>query len=90
VDQFEQDFLSREPEAGRDHPNRPPGLTTRQQEILGLLRDGLSNAEIARRLFISPKTVEHHVSAVLAKMAAPTRKSAVSRAVRLGLVAAPR
>ena len=56
------------------------GLTVREQEILALLGDGLSNAEIAGRLFISPKTVEHHVSAVLAKTGARTRKSAVSRA----------
>jgi DNA-binding CsgD family transcriptional regulator len=71
-------------------PADPLGLTTREQEILGLLGDGLTNAEIAGRLFISPKTVGHHVSAVLAKMGAPTRKSAVSRAVQLGLVTAPR
>lgn len=56
------------------------GLTVREQQILGLLGDGLSNAEIAGRLFISPKTVEHHVSAVLAKTGARTRKSAVTRA----------
>jgi DNA-binding CsgD family transcriptional regulator/tetratricopeptide (TPR) repeat protein len=71
-------------------PTDPLGLTTREQEILGLLCDGLSNAEIAGRLLISPKTVQHHVSAVLAKMGAPTRKSAVSRAVQLGLATAPR
>jgi DNA-binding CsgD family transcriptional regulator len=58
----------------------PLGLTAREQQILGLLGDGLSNAEIAGRLFISPKTVEHHVSAVLAKTGTRTRKSAVTRA----------
>jgi DNA-binding CsgD family transcriptional regulator/tetratricopeptide (TPR) repeat protein len=58
----------------------PLGLTVREQQILDLLGDGLSNAEIAGRLFISPKTVEHHVSAVLAKTGTRTRKSAVTRA----------
>jgi DNA-binding NarL/FixJ family response regulator len=41
--------------------------------------DGLSNAEIAARLFLSVKTVDHHVSAVLTKLGAPTRAAAVAR-----------
>ncbi len=46
---------------------------------------GHTNAEIASRLFISAKTVDHHVSAVLAKVGAPTRGAAASVAARLGL-----
>jgi DNA-binding CsgD family transcriptional regulator/tetratricopeptide (TPR) repeat protein len=62
------------------------GLTTRQLEVLGLLAEGLSNAEIARRLFTSPKTVEHHVSAVLAKLGVQSRAQAISAAYHLELI----
>ena len=64
----------------------PAGLTNRQIEVLALLADGLSNAEIADRLFISPKTVNHHVSAILAKLDARTRAEAVSVALHSGLI----
>ena len=56
------------------------GLTARQAEVLQLLDEGLSNIEIADRLFVSPRTVEHHVSAVLAKLDASTREEAVAQA----------
>ena len=62
------------------------GLTTRQLQVLGLLAEGLSNAEIAARLFIAPKTAEHHVSAILDKLGAPTRLAAVTRARDLGVL----
>jgi DNA-binding CsgD family transcriptional regulator/tetratricopeptide (TPR) repeat protein len=64
----------------------PAGLTARQMEVLALLAEGLSNADIAERLYISPKTVDHHVSAVLAKLDARTRAEAAARAVRSGLL----
>jgi DNA-binding CsgD family transcriptional regulator/tetratricopeptide (TPR) repeat protein len=64
----------------------PHGLTSRQMEVLALMTDGLANAEIAERLFISPKTVDHHVSAILAKLAAHTRAEAVSVALQSGLI----
>ena len=51
----------------------PHGLTAREVEVLALLRDGLSNARIARRLYISERTVHHHVSAVLAKLGMSSR-----------------
>jgi ATP/maltotriose-dependent transcriptional regulator MalT len=66
----------------------PLGLTRREHEVLGLICAGHTNAEIAEQLFISVKTVDHHVSAVLAKLGAPTRNAAASRAARLGLVVA--
>ena len=62
------------------------GLTNRQMEVLALMADGLANAEIAARLFISPKTVDHHVSAILAKLEARTRAEAVSVALQSGLI----
>jgi DNA-binding CsgD family transcriptional regulator len=56
----------------------PAGLTERQHEVLGLMAEGLSNAEMADRLYVSRKTVEHHVSAVLTKLDADTRLRAVA------------
>jgi len=71
--------------ATRTHPLR---LTQREREVLDLICGGHTNAEIARRLFIAAKTVDHHVSAVLSKLGVPTRDVAASEAVRLGLVGA--
>jgi len=68
--------------ATRTHPL---GLTRREREVLDLICGGHTNAEIAERLFISAKTVDHHVSAILAKLDAPTRGAAAAQAVRLGL-----
>lgn len=68
--------------ATREHPL---GLTRRESEVLVLVCAGRTNAEIAGKLFISTKTAGHHVSAVLAKLGAPTREAAASEAARLGL-----
>lgn len=62
------------------------GLTARQTEVLGLLGEGLSNSAIADRLFISPRTVEKHVAAVLDKTSASTRQEAVAAAHHSGLL----
>lgn len=64
----------------------PLGLTPRQLEILLLLAEGLRNPEIAARLSTTPKTIEHHVSAVLAKLHARSRAEAVRAAYQLGIV----
>ena len=63
----------------------PLGLTRREREVLGLICAGDTNASIAATLFISAKTVDHHVSAVLAKLGVPDRNAAASKALRLGL-----
>ncbi len=62
------------------------GLTRRETEVLELLAEGLRNAEIADRLFLSPRTIDHHVSAILGKLDARTRGEAVAAATRLELL----
>jgi DNA-binding CsgD family transcriptional regulator len=64
----------------------PAGLTARQLEVLALLGEGLTNAEIAERLVVSQRTAEHHVAAVLTKLGASSRREAAERAVELHLV----
>ena len=66
----------------------PLGLTRREHEVLDLIVDGRTNAEIAGHLFISAKTVDHHVSAVLAKLGVPDRNAAARQAARLGVAGA--
>jgi DNA-binding CsgD family transcriptional regulator len=63
----------------RGHPN---GLTQREAEIMKLLSDGLRNSVIASRLFVSTKTVDHHVSAILTKLGVRTRAEAIAMANR--------
>jgi DNA-binding NarL/FixJ family response regulator len=66
----------------------PAGLTGRDVEVLRLLADGLSNTAIAAHLFIADKTVEHHVSRVLAKLGVTSRREAARLAGQLDLPAA--
>jgi DNA-binding NarL/FixJ family response regulator len=63
----------------------PAGLTSREAEVLALLAEGLRNTEIADRLFLTPKTVSHHLSAIYAKLGVSTRTEAARAAARVGI-----
>jgi DNA-binding NarL/FixJ family response regulator len=67
---------------GRAGPRAAGLLTQREVEVLRLLGEGLTNSEIAARLFISPKTAEHHVSRIFAKLGMTKRSEAAAYAVR--------
>ena len=71
--------------ANRSTRSNPAGLTARELEILALLADNLSNADIGKKLFLSTKTVGHHASAILAKLGIASRRDAASAARKLGI-----
>jgi DNA-binding CsgD family transcriptional regulator len=66
--------------------SNPALLTERELGVLQLLRDGMQNKEIAARLFISAKTVDHHISAILFKLDVSSRLKAVQEAKQLGIL----
>ena len=65
--------------------SNPAGLTTRELEVLQLVAGGMTNAEIATQLFVSDKTVEHHVSRILGKLCVSNRREAARAAEQLDL-----
>ena len=71
------------------NPSGPYGLTAREAEVLALLALGLSNQEIAERLFISPKTASVHVSNIYSKLDVESRVAAATLAHQLGLDSPP-
>ncbi|MFE2724330.1 response regulator [Kitasatospora sp. NPDC059327] len=73
-------------QAGTGRPGElPDGLTAREAEVLALIAEGLSNTEIARRLFVSPATVKTHINNLFAKTAVRDRAQAVAYAFRHGI-----
>jgi ATP/maltotriose-dependent transcriptional regulator MalT len=67
----------------------PSGLTARELQVLQLLAQGCTNAQLARRLHRSPKTIDHHVGALLGKLGVRSRTEAVAAAFGRGIIAAP-
>lgn len=63
----------------------PSGLTNRQVDVARLLARGFTNSELAKRLYISPRTADHHVSAILAKLGLSNRRDVIRLAGDLGL-----
>ena len=66
---------------GRSAPRRREALSQREGEVLALLAHGLTNREIGERLFISPKTVERHITQILGKLGLRSRAEAAAYAV---------
>jgi DNA-binding NarL/FixJ family response regulator len=80
-----EEFVSR-PEPGRPAPPALEGLTAREVEVLELVARGLSNAEIARRLYVTPATAKTHVARLLMKLDARDRAQLIIVAYESGLV----
>jgi len=68
-------------------PDEPNDLTSREREVLELVAEGIRNRDIAEKLVVSVRTVDHHVSAIMRKLRARSRGAAVVEARRRGLLA---
>ena len=72
--------------ARREEPNAFHELSDRELEVLKLIAEGLSNAQIAGRLYVSEKTVKYHLSQIYGKLGVSSRTAAVARARALGIL----
>ena len=61
-------------------------LSEREVEVLGLVAEGLTDAEVAERLYLSPRTVNHHLSSIYRKLGVPSRAAAAKEASKRGLI----
>ena len=77
VSRLMDEFRQRDRRRGVLNADGRSSLTSREMEILGLLREGLSTKEIGTRLFITPVTVRTHISSVLKKLKVPDRAAAI-------------
>jgi predicted ATPase/DNA-binding CsgD family transcriptional regulator/Tfp pilus assembly protein PilF len=66
-------------------PERPGGLTSREVEVLGLVATGMTNAQVAKELFLSPRTVETHLTSIYHKLGVSSRAAAMRFALEHGL-----
>ena len=73
------------PGPGPEEPKPPHGLTQRELEVLNLVAQGMSNADIARTLFITTKTVKYHLTAIFTKLGVHNRTEAAASAIAMGL-----
>ena len=74
-------YRSAEPDGGLIE-----SLTTREQDVLALVADGLSNREVAHQLAISEHTVKFHLASIFGKLGVSTRTEAVQKGIRLGVI----
>lgn len=75
-----------EPALTSSPPANPAGLTHREVEVLRLVAEGLTDAQVAERLYISPRTVNNHLRSIYKKLGVPSRAAAARRAVQNGLL----
>jgi DNA-binding NarL/FixJ family response regulator len=67
-------------------PEHPGGLSPREVEVLGLVAEGLTNAQVAQRLFLSPRTVQRHLNSIYHKLGASSRTAATRFAIEHDLL----
>ena len=67
-------------------PEHTAGLTPREVEVLGLVAAGMTNAQVAQRLFLSPRTVQRHLNSIYRKLGVSSRSAATRFALEHGLV----
>lgn len=83
---LEEGHEPEEPEEPEPSPDYPAGLTAREVEVLGLVAKGMTNAQVAQQLYLSPRTVNAHLNSIYHKLGVSSRGAAVRFAVEHGLV----